>query len=207
MKRRHGLLVSTGLVFALAGCVPAPVATSSPTPSPTKTAAATPTATPIATAAPLAVPDCETLLPVALAQAGFSPDTVFLGEIVPAEFGGRSGIPSIPVTLAEASPARVCSYGVPNSDGVFFVGAAAVTGVQRSTMQGELTSAGYLSTTSAGVTSFELAADGDVSSLAFTHLFSGDVWVFCDATSLDFTALVAQSVLDAMRTANPTAGI
>jgi len=204
MKRIHGLIASAALVAALAACTPLPPVV---TPSPTPTASAvkpTPKPTPTVTIAPLAIPDCATLLPLATAQNLFSANTAFLGEQPASEFVGRMTVPSIPVVLATASLAKGCLWGIPQSDGLFELVVAGITGAQRATLQAELTAAGYAETEMGTVTAFELAGDNEVGSTGTTHLFTADVWIVCDGTSLSLSGAVTGSALDALRAANPS---
>jgi hypothetical protein len=198
MKR--ALLASVVVLVALAGCAAEPPA---PTPTPTTSATAvkpTPKPTPTTTLPPLAIPDCETLLPLASAKALFGANTEFLGETPAGEYVGRLGVPSEPVVLSTASPARACRWGVPNSDGVFSVVVAGITDAEQATLQAELLTKGYAETSPG---TFQLAAEGEASSLGTTQLFSGDSWIIADMTTLDSSAAVAGSALDALRTANP----
>ena len=198
MKR--ALLTSLVVLTALAGCAAEPPA---PTPTATPTASAvkpTPKPTPTVTLPPLAIPDCETLLPLATAKALFGANTEFVGETPAGEYVGRLGVASEPVVLSTASPTRACRWGVPNSDGAFSVVVAGITDAEQATLQSELLAKGYAETSPG---TFQLAADGDVSSLGTTQLFSGDSWIVADMTTLDSSAAVASSALDALRTANP----
>ena len=205
MKPAYGSLMAAAVVALLAGCVPA--ATPAESPSPAAPTSAAPSPSPTVDFVPLVLPECEVLLPLAVAQESFSPETVLLGDLPPAEFTGRSSIASIGATLAAAPIARVCSYGVPNSDGVFFVGVAEVTEAQRDALQTELTGAGYLQSDNGALTTFDLATEGEVSTLAFTHVFAGSVWVLGDTTSLEIGTTVTTTALDAVRAANPTRGL
>jgi hypothetical protein len=167
----------------------------------------TPKPTPTITVEPLAIPDCETMLPLADAQDLFSENTAFLGEQPASEFVGRMTIPSIPVVLSTAIPAKGCYWGIPQSDGLFELVVAGITDAERATLQGELSAAGYSETTMGTVTAFELESMNEVSSLGTTHLFTGDVWIVCDGTSVGLSGAVAGAALDALRTANPTLGL
>ena len=210
MKRIHGIAISAALLVALAACTPAtPEPTASKPTKPTVTAKPTlkPSPTPEVTLPPLAIPECETLLPLAMARDYFSENTEFLGEQPASEFVGRQSVASIPIVLSTASPARVCFWGIPNSDGLFFATVAGITAAERATLQADLTAAGYSSTTMGTVTAFELEGVNEVSSVGFTHLFTGDAWIQCDGTSLGFSGAIAGQVLDVMRTANPALGL
>ena len=207
MKHIHALALPLILVGALAACVPVapePTPTPSVTPSPSASVASpTPTAEP----APLSIPACETLLPLAMARDNFSANTELLGEPAPSDFRGREDVPSILAVLAAASSARVCYWGVPQSDGLFFVTVAVVTPAQRATLESDLAAAGYAETTTGTVTAYELDGMNEVSSLGFTHLFTGDAWIHVDGASVAFSGVIAGQVLDVMRAANPTFGL
>jgi len=206
MKRSHGVVVAAALVAALAACAPI-----TPEPTPTATATTKPTLAPSPTPSislpPLAIPDCENLLPIALARDFFSENTEFLGEQPASEFTGRQEIASLPVVLGTASPSRVCFWGIPNSGGLFWITVAGITDAERATLQGELTAAGYAETTMGTVTAFELEGTNEVGSVGFTHLFAGDAWIQCDGVSVGFSGQVAGQALDAMRAANPALGL
>lgn len=206
MKRIH-LLGALALVVALAGCTPvSPEPT--PTPPPTATGVKpTPKPTPTVTVPPLAIPECETMLPLGTAQDLFSENTAFLGEQPAGEFVGRLTVPSIPVVLSTASPARACLWGIPQSDGLFQLVVAGITDAERATLQGELTSAGYAETTMGTVTAFELEGENEIGSVGTTHLFTGGVWIVCDGSSLHLSGAVVGAALDALRAANPALGL
>jgi hypothetical protein len=209
MRRIHALALPALVALALAACLP-PGAGPTPTPtgsSPSASAAPTSTPSPTPTVEPLAFPGCETMLPLATAQSLFSASTEFLGEFPAADFEGRFDLPAVYDVLDTASPATSCRWGVPNSDGVFFLVVAEVTPGERTALNGALSAAGYSSTTTGTVTALEKEEEGMVSSLAFTHLFTGDVWIFCDGTTLGLTGAVTGSALDAIRTANPALGL
>jgi hypothetical protein len=209
MKRIHGLAASLVLVAALAACAPTPP---EPTPTPTVSKPAVkptlaPSPTPSVTIPPLAIPDCETLVPLDIAREYFSPNTEFLEEQPASDFTGRESLASIPVVLGTASPARVCFWGIPNSGGLFWVNVAGITEPERTTLQGELTAAGYAQTSMGTVTAFQLEGENEVGSVGFTHLFTGDAWIWCDGVSLGQSGAMAGQALDAMRAANPALGL
>ena len=210
MRRIH-VLGATALVVALAGCTSAsPEPTSPPTSSPTSSAIEvkpSPKPTPSISVEPLAIPDCETMVSLATAKDLFSENTEFLGEQPAGEFTGRLTVPSIAVVLSAASPARACLWGIPQSDGLFELVVAGITDAQRATLQGDFTAAGYAETTMGTVTAFELAGENEVGSVGTTHLFTGDVWIVCDGSSLGLSGSVVGAALDALRTANPALGL
>jgi hypothetical protein len=201
MKRIHALITAAALVAALAACTPMPP---EPTPTMSETAVKpTPKPTPTVTLPPLAIPDCETLLPLATAKDLFSENTELLAEPSAGEFVGRLPVPSIPVVLSTANPSRACVYGIPQSDGYFELVVAGITDAQRATLEGELAASGFSQTTMGTVTAFELEGENEVGSVGTTHIFTGDVWIVCDGTSLSLSGVVTGSALDALRTANP----
>jgi hypothetical protein len=208
MTRAFALAAVTIAALALAGCVP-----TDPVPTPTATeesASATPTPTPTPTPEPLVIASCDDLLPLAEAKSLFSESTEFLDERTFAELEGPFGffeLPAIQVATDAAIQGRVCYWGVPNSDGAFALLTAELTPADSTTLQAALTAAGATSTTMGTVTAYELEGETEISHIAATHLFTGDVWIASNGTSLSLTGAVAGSALDGMRTANPTLGL
>jgi hypothetical protein len=194
--------IVAAMVVVLAGCAPSPEPTSTPVPSGAPSAAPTPTPE----AVPLGIPDCETLLPLALAQEYFSENTEFIGEFPPSQFGVE-GVPAAAAAVAGASQSRLCVWGVPFSDGAFSLLVAEITAGDRATLEAALPAAGFSAVTMGTVTGYDAERDGEVSTLADTLLFTGDVMIVCNGTSLDLTGVVTGSALDALRTANPTLGL
>jgi len=203
MRRTLAIVPATIVLIALAGCVPAAVEPSgAPSPSASAEASATPTLD--AAPEPFAISDCETMLPLILAQQVFSANTEFLGESPVAEFGGRFGVPEIRAALVSAPQSRLCRWGVPNSDGTFALVVAELPAAEQSTVIGALTAAGFASSASGTETILRLEQDGVVSLEAQTHIFTGDVWVLVDGTSGELTDTVSGFALDVLRAANPT---
>jgi len=193
-------IVTLALLFA--GCTPSPSLTAGPTDTPS--GSGIPSATPEVTAEPLSIPDCETLLPIALAQSSFGGSTEFFGEFSAAEFGGSFEVTETVDALSGASQSRLCRWGVPNSDGSFALVVAEIAPEARSALEAALPAAGFSSVTMGTVTGLDAEREGMVSLEAATHLFTGDVWILCDGTTLALTGVVAGSALDALRTANPS---
>ncbi|WP_191281459.1 hypothetical protein [Pseudolysinimonas yzui] len=203
-RRSHIVIPIAGVILAmLAGCAapdPSPSASSTSTPS------VTPSPTAEATAEPLTIPDCETLLPLADAQALFSANTEFFGEFAAVQFG-VDGVPEAATALAGASLWRFCGWGVPSSDGAFTLLVAEIAPDDRAALEAALTGAGFGAVTMGTVTGYDAEREGEVSTLADTLLFTGEVMIVCNGTSLDLTGAVTGSALDALRTANPTLGL
>jgi hypothetical protein len=205
--RRATVIVSAAVVLAgLAGCgptttIPTPSATSSE--SPTASESPTPTPEPVA----LGIPACEELLSLADARALFSDNTEFFGEFPGSDIFDRFEMPEVPVAIAAAAQAKTCRWGVPNSDGSFALMVAEITPAVRATLTAALGAAGFATSTSGPVTTFELERDGMVSTESAVHLFTGDVWILSEGTGLGVSGPVAVSALDALRAANPTLGL
>lgn len=206
MLRMRARLVLAGAAVAvvLSGCAPAGTG---PSPSATDEPSASPSPSATPTAEPLTIVDCEVMLPIEDARALFSDATEFLGERPPTESGGWFPLDEIDSTLAASTQAKACSWGVPNSDGVFTIHAVEVTEEQRSSLEAALTAAGFSSETTGTVTTFEMAGENEVSTIAATHLFTGDLWIMVNSNDLSTTGPAATSALDALRAANPTLGL
>lgn len=199
----HVAIAGLMLATLLGGCAPSPAGTGSPAPS-ESAPSATPTATTDPEPAPLTILECETLLPIALAQSSFGAATEFFGEFPAADLGSSFDVTETQDALASAQQARLCRWGVPNSDGSFALVVAQITPESRSALEAALASAGFSSVTMGTVTGLEAEREGMVSLEAATHLFTGDVWILGDGTTLPLTGVVAGSALDALRTANPS---
>lgn len=198
-------LTVPALVAVLAGCVPIALPTTSATPDPAP--AETESAIPTPAAEPLSIPGCETLLPIATAQAAFSESTALLGENVPTEYYPWYQLPPVLTAISGVTVARSCWWGVPNSDGAFSLLVAEIDPATRASVEAALTAEGFTSVAMGTVTAFEAEREGDFSLEAETHLLAGDVWILCDDGSLSVSGTVAGSALDAMRTANPSLGL
>ena len=200
------------IATALVGCGPTPTPTPSTTtdPAPAETVSATPEpedddADPVV--APLTIPDCETLLPIALARSAFADSTEFLAETVATEYYPWFQSAGTNATIAALTVARSCWWGIPNSDGAFSLLVAEVSPAAQATIEADLVSQGFSSTLMGTLTVYENGRDGEVGYEAETHLFTGNVWILADDGSLEVSGIVVGSALDALRTANPTMGL
>lgn len=193
-------IAALALTVVMVGCAPSPA----PTPTEPPAASETPSATPEPPAVSLTIPDCETLVPLPLAQSLFGASTEFFGDSTGAEFGGSFEVAETIDAAASASQLRRCSWGVPNSDGFFSLLVAELTPADGAELEAALTAAGFSSVTMGTVTGFDAEREGLVSLQAATHLFTGDVWILSDGTSVSLTGSIAGSALDALRTANPS---
>jgi hypothetical protein len=209
MTRVHvtASLISAALVAALVGCTPTPAPGSTGTAEPTPAETVTETPTPDPVVEPLTIPDCVTLLPVALAQSAFGDSTEFLDEIVPTEYYPWYQLPPVLTAISGVTLARGCWFGIPNSDGAFSFLVAEIDPATETSIEAALDAEGFSSTTMGTVTAREASRDGDISLEAETHLFTGNVWILVDDGTLEVSGIVAGSALDALRTANPTLGL
>ena len=190
------------IALALAGCAPSESSGNpSPTASPTGTDDATPT--PLPTPEPLIVPGCETLLPLGAAKDLFSPDTEALNEEDAASMGSDD-LPEIDTAAANASIAKNCVWGVPNSGGFFTLTVANISDTDAANLKAALLSAGYLGISRDGVTMLEHETENAVGTKSTTHYLVADLWIHVEGTSLSLTTDVANSALDEARLANPT---
>lgn len=204
MRRATVIVSAVVVLIGLAGCgptatIPTPSASSSESP----TASESPTPEPVA----LVIPACEELLTLAEARALFSDNTEFFGEFPGSDIFDRFEMPEVPVAIAAAAQSRTCRWGVPNSDGSFALMVAEITSAERATLTAALGAAGFATSTTGPVTTFELERDGMVSTESAVHLFTGDVWILSEGTGLGVSGPVAVSALDALRAANPTLGL
>lgn len=201
-------ILAAALVAVLAGCgptAPEPTAPATADPAPTETVTPTETADPAAES--LTIPDCETLVPLALAKSSFAESTVFLGEEEPTEYYTWWQVPAVNSAIAGVTVARSCWWGIPNSDGSFNLLVAEIDPATRTSLEDALTAEGFYPLFLGSVSGREAGRDGDNGYEAETHLFTGNVWILSDNHSMDGTAAVSDSALEAMRAANPTLGL
>lgn len=206
MRRTLAFTLVVVAFAALSGCASTPA-----DPPPLATEAESEAPAPTEDSAPvvesLSLVDCETLLPIDRARSLYGELTEFLGERPVTEFTGWVELPAITTGLADAPQARLCTWGVPNSDGTFTLHVAEVTAQTRTEIEAALPGAGYSSVISGTVTAYEAEGNDEVSTIAATQLFTGPLWIMSNANSLATTGAVAASALDALRVANPTLGL
>jgi hypothetical protein len=201
-------LIAAALITGLAGCdvtIDVPASPESADPTPIATPAPSETAEPVVE--PLTIPDCETLVPLALAKSSFADSTVFLGEGVPTEYYHWWQVPAVNSAISGVTLARSCWWGIPNSDGGFNLLVAEVDTATRDSLDAALEAEGFYPLFLGTVSGRESGRDGDNGYEAETHLFTGDVWILSDNHSVEGAAAIADSALEALRTANPTLGL
>ncbi|MBH0022878.1 hypothetical protein [Salinibacterium sp. SWN248] len=186
---------------ALAGCVPAEPESATTASAPPATAS--PSSSPIPTPDPLILPGCDTLLPLNDAKSLFSPSTVVLGADDTIPIRGDE-LPEIDTAAGNASVAKNCIWGVPNSDGGFTVVVADISEADATNLQDALLATGFTGASAGTVTTLEKEFETAVGWSAQTHYFVSDLWVYVSGTSTELTVNVADAVLDQVRTANPT---
>ena len=209
MTRITAAIATAVIATVLVGCTPtpAPAPSSSGDPTPVETVSPTeePVVEPVIEA--LTIPDCETLLPIALARSSFADSTELLGETVPTAYYPWYQLPAVNTAIAGVTVARSCWWGIPNSDGAFSLLVAEIDPAIQVSVEAALDSAGFSSTSMGTLTARENGRDGEVGYEAETHLFTGNAWILADDGSLEVSGIVAGSALDALRTANPTLGL
>jgi hypothetical protein len=212
MTRAHNRvaasLMAAALIGLLAGCdvtVELPSTTESADPTPVATVEPTESADPVVE--PMSIPDCETLLPVALAKSSFGESTEFLAETAATDYYPWYQIPAVNSAITGVTVARACWFGIPNSDGSFGFLVAEIDSATRTSIEAALTTEGFSSVVMGTLTAREAQREGDYQIEAETHLFTGDVWILADDGDLSVAGIVAGSALDAMRAANPTLGL
>ncbi|MBH0116795.1 hypothetical protein I6E52_08030 [Salinibacterium sp. NG253] len=188
---------------ALAGCVPSGSSTSSSSSSSVPTASSTPSSTPLPTPEPLIIPGCDTLLPLSEAKTLFSPSTVVLGADDAVPIRGDD-LPEIDTAAGNASVAKHCIWGVPNSDGGFTVIVTDISEADATNLQDALLATGFTGASAGTVTTLEKEFETAVGVSAQTHYLVSDLWVYVSGTSTELTVNVADAVLDEVRAANPT---
>ena len=203
---QRGVLQAATIVAALAllsGCAgtssPAPT-TSSPPPTPTE---ATPTPTPTATDVALMLPDCVDVVPLSVAQDALGPDTVALTP-------GASAADLMPDPAAadaarDAVSTRVCTWGIPQSDGGFNVILAELAPAARDALVASIRAAGtFTESAVGGELSFSAEIANELGTTSVVSVFVGTGWVTVSGSLEDAGALaVAGAALDGLRAANP----
>jgi hypothetical protein len=191
------------LILALSACGGGSSGTATPTAIPSASPAPSSTATPLPTAEPLVIPGCDDLLPLATAQSIFSPATIKIDEIDSA-ISRTYEVAELDTVATNATIAKNCAWGIPNSDGFFTLTIADISETDSANLKAALLAFGYSGATDAGVTALEMASDNEIGSQGRTHYLVGDLWIYVDGTSLDLSTTVADRVLDEIRIANPT---
>ena len=203
-------LIATALVSALSGCslaVTLPPAESSAPGSTTPPAAAEPeTSTPEPAA--LSIPGCDNLLSLDQAKSLQGPTTVFLGEAPANEYSPWFEVPAVTTAISGVTVGRSCWWGIPNSDGSFYVFVAEIDPATRASIESALTADGY-STAVVGARTVRAIdeSDGDFTFRGEVHQFSGDLWIISDGVNLAISGVAADMTFDAIQAANPTLGL
>ena len=187
----------------LTGCAstPAPApTTSSPSPA---TSTPMPTVPPSETDVPLVLPDCVDLVPLTVAQDALGPDTVALTP-------GASAADLMPDPAAadaarDAVSTRVCTWGIPQSDGGFNVILAELAPAARDALVASIRAAGtFTESAVGGELSFSAEIANELGTTSVVSVFVGTGWVTVSGSLEDAGALaVAGAALDGLRAANP----
>jgi len=143
------------------------------------------------------------MLPLSSAKSLFSDSTQVLGDEDSVPIRGDE-LPEISTAASNASIAKNCVWGVPNSDGAFSLTVTDITDTDAANLTAALLASGFLGATSGGITTLELSGENMVGTTADTHYLVGDLWIHATGTSLSLTTDVANGALDEVRLANPT---
>ena len=205
------LLIAAALVAALSGCslsvtLPtdepsAPTSTSTPEPDSVES----PTAT--AEPAALSIPGCDSLLTLDLAKSLQGPTTVFLGESPANEYTPWFEVPAVRTAITGLTEGQSCWWGIPNSDGSFYVLVTEIDPSTRASVESALTAEGYSTAVVGARTVRAKEGDDDFTYRGEVHQFSGDLWILSDGANLDISGVAADSAFDAIDAANPTLGL
>ena len=202
-------LVAAALLSALSGCSLAVTLPSAEPSTPTSTTppavAETPTSTPEPVA--LSIPGCDHLLTLEQAKSLQGPTTVFLGEGPANEYSPWFEVPAVRTAISGVTVGKSCWWGIPDSDGSFYVFVAEIDPVSRVSIESALTAEGYSSAVVGARTVHSKEGDADFTYRGEVHQFSGDLWILSDGGNLDISGVAADMAFDAIRTANPTLGL
>ena len=202
-------LIAAALVSALSGCTPsfnfpsAEPSTQTSTTPPAVTEIPTPTPEPAA----LIIPGCENLLTLDLAKSLQGPTTVFLGESPANEYSPWFEVPAVRTAISGVTVGKTCWWGIPNSDGSFYVFVAKFDPATRASIESALTTEGYASAVVGARTVYSKEGDADFTYRGEVHQFSGDLWILSDGADLDISGVAADAAFDAIQAANPTLGL
>lgn len=175
---------------------PEPSVSPSPSPSPS------PSASPGAPDASAVLPACGELLPIAVVR------DLFADAAEPLEATGSPADhmpgPLAASTVREASQSRMCTWGIPFSDGGFSVVTAQITAAAQSRLLTSLRSArSYTERAIDGEPAFTYTAETELGTTTVVYVFVGDVWITVNGT-LDIRTGrgLAREAMDAVRLAN-----
>lgn len=187
----------------LTGCAstPAPApTTSSPSPA---SSTPMPTVPPSETDVPLVLPDCVDLVPLTVAQDALGPDTVALaaGASAPDLMSDAAAAEA----ARDASSTRVCTWGIPQSDGGFNVVVTELSPASRDALLASISASGaYVESTVGGAPSFSAETPTELGIASVVYVFADTGWVTVSGSLEESGALaVAEAALDGLRAANP----
>ena len=133
-----------------------------------------------------------------------------VGEVAAADFHSRFETPSQSALLVGATSYRGCEWNDGNSPHLF-VGVAALTPTQETTLRAELAAGGFKASagTSSGV-AWDIYSHKDATKIPVVHDFGGGVWIVISMSSsspLADSSLSSEGIRAALRAANPTLGL
>ena len=202
-------LISAALVSALSGCslaVTVPTAGGPSTDSTTPPAVAD-TRAPAPEPVALSVPGCDSLLTLDQAKSLQGPTTVFLGESPANEYSPWFEVPAVTTAISGVTVGQSCWWGIPNSDGSFYVLVTEIDPATRASIESALAAEGYASVVVGSRTVHSKEGDADFTYRGEVHQFSGDMWILSDGANLAISGVAADTAFAAIQTANPTLGL
>ena len=174
-----------------------PEPSASPTPSPSPT----PSSSPGAPDASAVLPACGELLPIAVVR------DLFADAAEPLKATGSPADhmpgPLAASTVREASQSRMCTWGIPFSDGGFSVVTAQMAAPAQARLLSSLRSAqAYTERAIDGEPAFTYSAETELGTTTVVYVFVGDVWITVNGT-LDIRTgrALAREAMDAVRLA------
>lgn len=211
--RIPGVVCAALILVALVGCTPAEdtpasgTAAAGPTdpPAASGTSTAAPTEGPVAPDEPAAIvlPGCEQLLPIETARTFYSDRTEFLREFDRTESAAIMSGPASASAIEGAVQSRGCAWGIPNSDGIFFMTVSEITPESRDALISALVEGGYADLSADGVPQYGLEWTGEVGGDGARHQFVGDVWICWRHVAALGTGDWSNAPVEAIRAANP----
>ncbi|GAA1701902.1 hypothetical protein GCM10009808_19840 [Microbacterium sediminicola] len=184
-------------LLLLAGCTtptPEPTATTEPTTSPSATVA--PTVEPTSDA--IVLPACEDMLDLAVVQTNFGANAQFLDVVADGDLTSLLPGPAAQTALDAAVSREGCLWGIPNSDGAFFVIVADIPLSARDTLVSALGSSDFSETVIGSAPAFVWERDDEMGTLTTVYVFADPIWVTVTGagTTASQTAIAEDVVMD-----------
>ncbi|MEV8252760.1 hypothetical protein AB0O95_02215 [Rhodoglobus sp. NPDC076762] len=194
------------LIPTLASCVQSeaetatePSATPSSIPSPP--IEATPSLPPVA--APFVTPDCEAMVPLDVARGWFHPDIeLYRNSDYFERNDGR--MPEILTADANATSIEKCLWGIPGSDGMFWMTVADINAADRAAVVAALIEQGAVESAVGEAVLVEVYRETGLGDLFDKHYFGDGFWVQARSNQDWLATNLVDAALEQVRLANPT---